>query len=167
MTIFETRPGAVVAVPDAFDQPIPLAIDGWGGYQSTRSIITQMGVMRQGNFQVTNTLEDQIYVYTFGERMGQMQISGLSFSGSCSSGDGAAGASEGNPRVTGIEKVLEFYDQHRVSYRRDPLSVQIGTSAAGRARGFLGACRVELIRPEGRISQYGFQLFTVPNSTNA
>lgn len=147
-----SQPGAVVALADPNDAPLPLAVAGWGGPSAFQSVITELSVERQGNVQFVHTLKDLVYVYAFGERIGRLRIAGLSFAQSC----GAAGS--------GIEAVLNYYEQTRVGNNPAPVTVAVGVSAAGRFRGFLTGLRLDITRPEARIAQFALEFNTLPNS---
>lgn len=168
-TVFETKPGFVAAVPDPFDKPIPLAIDGWTGYQGMRSIITQLGVQRQGNFQVVHSLEDLIYVYVFGDRVGQMRLAGLCFSEACAlapdrRAPAGGGSQPSNNGAIGIESLLGYYDEYSIAKRDEPVNVQLGTTDKGRFKTAVVGMNIELLRPEGRISQFAMQLLVYPRA---
>lgn len=60
--------------------------DFWEGrvsYDIHRSIITRIGVSHAGNYQFLHTLGNSVYIYTFGDRMGQVTVHGLSFAKQC------------------------------------------------------------------------------------
>jgi hypothetical protein len=103
MDIFSGDAGTVILAEVRNGTPMTLFVDGWhghteidevtgetrlvrderGGFHTFRSIITGFKVQLKGGVQFLHTLNDFIYVYTFGERMGQVTISGISFYQDC------------------------------------------------------------------------------------
>lgn len=168
MLILAPQPGRAVAIPNPGDTPIPVSIEAWGGPIAMQSLITEIAIMRGGNYQFTHTLSDLIYVYAFGERISSMRIAGLSFIGGCSSSGGSTVDSptgESGSVVTGIEKVLAFYDANRISKRRTPVTLAIGTTDAGRFPGFLVGCQTGIARPESRLAQFALEFQTIPRGS--
>ena len=91
------------------------------GWSTHRSIITRITMSMQGNFQFLHTLGGDIYIYVFGDRVGQMTVSGLCVSAN----DCTAGATAGQH---GLEFVLAYYKSNRISTRATPLTMLIGQS---------------------------------------
>ena len=79
--IIGTAPGSV-AVINGPQTPLTVTIDGFTP-TSTRAIITNFSITQRGGAQFLQTLEDFIYVYVFGDMMGNAQISGMFFAGAC------------------------------------------------------------------------------------
>jgi hypothetical protein len=150
--VFETRPGTMLAIPSVTDVPIPLVFDGWGGAFGFRSIISQMAIDRGENIQFMHSLRDLIHVYVFGARMGRILISGISFADQC------PGAS---PR-SGIEYVLNYYEQYRAGRRGVPVTIQLGATQAGRFGGFLTGLNVNLQQTEQRMATFGLSFSSFP-----
>jgi hypothetical protein len=154
--IFASQPGHAAVLVDPTDSPLPIVFDEWGGVAATKSLITEMAIVRDGNYQFVHTLRDLIYVYAFGERIGSLRIAGISFAGGC--GD--------NTNVSGIENVLAFYEANRIGNRNTPMTVGIGTTDAGRFSGFLTRLQVGISRPEARLAQFAFELSTIPRGSS-
>jgi hypothetical protein len=64
--------------------------------------------------------------------------------------------------MSGIELILQWWEANKISAREAPVQVQIGTSSAGRFRGYLMNMRADIIKPEARISQFAFTMFVFP-----
>ena len=151
-TLFQSIPGQVVALSNVDgDKGMPLTVDGMSGswFPRFRSIISEMHVGLDGNYQLTHTCEDVVYVYAFGDRISQMQIGGVAFTSAC------AGSN-----MTGIEQVLAWYKKNRIAVRSKPIQVQIGSSASGLFRGYLTNLVGDIIKAESRLSQFAL-LFKV------
>jgi hypothetical protein len=94
--------------------------DGGGGitYDTHRTIITRVGISMAGNFQTAHMLDNDVYVYVFGDRMGQAIIHGISFSQSCGTNQ------QGE---TGFELLYKWYLDNRVAQKKSLCSITIGT----------------------------------------
>jgi hypothetical protein len=119
-------------------------------FSTHRSIFTRLTVSHQCNYQFLHTIGNEIYIYVFGDRIGQIQLSGLSFTSDCQSG------SDGQH---GFEKVLQWYEQYRVAARRDPITIMIGQTAI---RGFAVALSGDVVDPGTRMMQWGLTLMVLP-----
>lgn len=155
-TIFDTQPGAVAVLPSDDGPGLPLAIDGFSGswFGAYKSILAGLSLALDGNVQFTHTLDDTIYIYTFGDRISQLRVDGLSFQGGC--GDDGSG----------VEAILQAYDENKVASRSSPVQVQIGTSASGLFRGYMTGLRMEIVKPEARIAQFSLLLSVIPSGSS-
>ena len=86
-------------------------------YDTQRSIITKLQVDQSVSAQFSHMLGGEIYVHVFGDRIGSVILSGLSFPYGCE-----------NPEDTqpGLEKMLEWYRQNKLSTRFLPIRAVIG-----------------------------------------
>jgi len=148
MNVFSIQPGRTFAVPAPEAVPMVLSFDDWNGYHARRAIVQSVGVASQGNYQFLHTLRNFVYVYVFGERMGEITLSGLAFAGHCPF-----------DTTDGTAQVMSYYAQKGISYTGAPVGIQIG--AAG-FRGFLTAAKFDIINPKGRIGQFTFRFNTLP-----
>jgi len=128
-----------------------LSVDG--GLTSTKSIITRVMVAKMGNFQFMHTLGDGIFLYVFGDRIGQITLSGLAFDNNCASG---------NP--IGVEQILAYYDANRVAAREQPIRVTIGTGTTFNA--YLGQISTQIADPSSRIFTFDMPLILIPDSSS-
>jgi hypothetical protein len=154
--IFEVRPGYAVRLPDdAGPNPLTIDVGGFGDGQAMKSIITQMSIRRGANAQFVHTLQDLIYIYSFGERIGSITVAGLSFVAMCSD--------QGNVR-TGIEMVLDWYEANRLGGdRAGPLQILIGGGGgSGTFKGYLIGLEVDVTRPDFRLANFALQFQTLP-----
>jgi len=123
--IYEGNAGRVFAVPDRVATGlIQIAnISGEGGqisYTTHNTIITGVGISTSGNYQFLHTIGNDIYVYVFGDRMGTLELKGLSFADQCP----ANNATE----YHGFERLLRWYNQNRLAFRKDTVRVVLGRS---------------------------------------
>jgi hypothetical protein len=145
-TIFPTRPGQVAMLDGSAenDLGLPLAVDGIYGswFPGFQAILVGLQFTLAGNFQMTHTCANIVYIYAFGDRITSFRVSGMAFS------DGCAG------RSTGIEQVLAYYKANRIAVRSTPVQLQIGTTDSGRFRGYMTEMQGEIARAESRVSQF-------------
>src|SRR5271165_5385492 len=84
------------------------------------SIITRFTFSQAVNAQFLHTLGNAIYIYTFGDRIGQVTISGLSFANDCNgNGISTSGAH-------GAVNMIQWYQTNRLSNRGSPVRILIG-----------------------------------------
>jgi len=148
MNIFSTRPGVAVAIRDNNAVPMAFDFDGWGGFPARNCIVQGIGLNHSGNYQFMHSLRGFIYAYIFGDRMGELQISGLCLQGNCSSGF-----------FSGLSEAIDYYQHHRIAATGEPLGIQIG--AAG-FEGFLTATNFKIMNPESKVAQFAFKVDIIP-----
>jgi len=158
-TDFFSTPGGVAVITGSALPVLSLSFQDWGGYGNYRAVITSLSVQFEGGRQFLHTLEDMIFLYVFGERMGEMTISGVCFSDVC------AGATPGElGRVGhGAERVLGHYVGHRVTFRAEPVLVAFGVDTAFEC--FLTGVGVAINDPEKGLGQFTYRLSVVPPAT--
>lgn len=161
MEIFSNQAGRVVAIESDF---VPLQLDigddqefdaagdptepnsNWPGYDEFNAIITGFQIQNQGGFQFLHTLRDFIYVYTFGERVGQLAVEGVAFNAQCESLADSVDA-DGNTFLAsqphGLEHVQAYYLDNRIVERPDPIAIVFGVDTAFNA--FLTGLRWQVI----------------------
>lgn len=111
--------------------------------------VTGFAIEQSGNYQFLNTVNNFIYVYSFGDRIGEMVVSGVGFVKTCSGADNAK-----------LCNVFNFYNSNKISKGRQ-LSVTIGD--CGEAfYAFLTGMRVELQDPMTMIGQWSLRFNIVP-----
>lgn len=115
-----------------------------------QSIITRMTVAHQCNFQFLHTIGNELYIYVFGDRIGQITLAGLSFSANAS----------GSNSDHGFGSMIRWYGDHRVAVRSDPVVVSIGTRT--NFEGFLVGFSGDVINPDTRITQWSANIMVLP-----
>lgn len=149
MNILSTKPGVAMVIRDLDSLPMVLSFTGWGGFVVRDAIVQGISVQSTGNYQFLHTLRGYVYAYVFGERIGNLIISGLTFNGSCITGY----------TREGISMIVNYYDQFRISRGGARVGIQIG--AAGFS-GFLVGTQFQVVNPEGRIGQFQLQFNILP-----
>lgn len=151
MDILGNIPGAVVAIDSSPGVPASIYMEGWGGYNKFKSIITGFRLQSQGNIQIMHTLRDFVYLYSFGERIGNIVINGFAFTGQCRSL---------NNVLSGFEYAHGYYLLNRASSRPTPVAIVLGAMTA--FYGFLTEFSAEMSDAERMVSTYSFIFKTIP-----
>lgn len=154
MTFFNSVPGQIAALADNDGVVgLPVVVDGIQGswFPSFKSILTGVQVGLDTNAQFLHTLSNIIYVYSFGDRISQLQITGLSAIADCNFG-----------ALSGLEQVIGYYQQNRIAVRSTPIQVALGVSPAGRFTGFLTSMHADLINPEFSVAPFQMQFTIFP-----
>ena len=151
-TILANRPGETIAIVGDADIPLSIDIDGFGGFLTTTSILTGISLGLNGNYQVRPTLANISYIYVFGDKVGQMRLTGIALASRCN-GDGRSG----------IEAMLDYYDANKVANRETPIQIQIGFSPSGFFRGALTDFQVD-VQAASRFGNFTLMLVIFPRS---
>jgi hypothetical protein len=125
--------GKVVSIPEASGALGRVKVQG---FAPLNTIIESLGINRETNVQFQESLDEAIYVYSFGDKMGQVRVSGTTFSQDCN--DPSAGA--------GPFSIFDYYTRHRASERNDPVFVSLPESLIN-MNGFLIAMNLNQVDP--------------------
>lgn len=156
MILFSKANGQVMSLPDpALPASISLRLEGWGGFVGFKSIITRVGISASCSYQFLHSLGGQVYLYAFGDRIGDLVISGLAF-------DSVCGANSG---TIGIERVLNYYAANRVTQRKIPIRVTIG--ALTTVSGYLLDVSADVRDTAARLWEFNLHLGLIPRDTSA
>jgi len=115
------------------------------------AIITGMTLEMSGNYQFLHTVNDFIYFYSFGDRVGQLSVSGIGFVRPCDGGLVRGDGSKG-PIMT----LYDYYMTNRASKRGGrALSVTIGSETDIKTfHGFLTGMRLDV--NDGSLGTIGY-----------
>ena len=153
--IFETIPGSVLAVKDGgvagmMSPPLVEMRPNRIQFQSQKSIFTRLMLAHAANYQFLHTLGGDIYIYVFGDRIGDLTLSGLSFSINCEAkGD----------REHGLEKMLKWWKANRLSKRKEPVQVMVGLTPI---QGFVTNFSADTFDHSAKIIQFVLSLKILP-----
>jgi hypothetical protein len=114
--VFCSREGYVVAVAMSRALPGKVKI---GDFEPKAALISSVDFTHRTNQQFQQSLDGAIYVYVFGDLMGEVVIEGRTFAAMCS---GAGG----DQAVSGLREILDFYAKNRAALRPEPIQVTIG-----------------------------------------
>mgnify|MGYP005847506743 CR=1 FL=1 len=153
MILFQSKKGRVVRLED----PAAVCQTQSGGLFSISpsidfaveaSIVTRFTMSQQVNIQFLHTMGAHVYVYVFGDRIGSISLSGLSFDCVC---DGATGGAEG---------AFSWYKRNRASKRKEPVLVTIGNATP--IEGFVTGFTEDVVDPTTNLVQWGVNIVTLP-----
>jgi len=154
-TLFVTSPGQVVAFKDVGTLPLSIFLENWPGFPAIRAAITAVSGATAGNYQFLHTLREFIYVYVFGERVGELSISGMAFSSACGTGG-----------KSGVEQIADYYNKYRISSYGKLINVQIGISGSASLRGFLVDMQQNIMDTQHQLSQFKLTFKTFSPEAN-
>jgi hypothetical protein len=150
--IFQGQPGRVVTIKDpAVPARVrPLATPNPDiGISAQKSIITHITVAQETNHQFLHTLGNDIFIYVFGDKIGQIQLGGFSFIESCSGGGGRHG----------MELMIDWFQDNKLSSRRDPMQILVGQVAF---QGFLMSMTNRVVDPATWLTQFQANIAVIP-----
>ncbi len=153
MHVFEGAVGRVVAVEDPAVQGVMYVADIADdplSFDAQRSIITRVTCAQQVNLQVLHTMGRHVYVYVFGDRLGQIGLSGLSFANEC--------PQPGS--VHGIIGVFDWYRRNKASRRADPVRINIGMR--DNIDGFVTGFSFDTVDPATQMVQWNMTIAALP-----
>jgi len=153
-TLFPVAPGqvAVLTRPE-FDPALPVTLDGVTGsaFPALRAILTNFSISLRESHQFQPTLGDVTFAYAFGADLGALRLGGVAFLSDCVG------------TFSGVERVLDHYQAQRMAARGRPTQVQIGSTAAGRFRGFLTGMAMQVKAAEDGLAQFALELRVYAN----
>lgn len=155
--IFKGTPGRVLVVKDPavparvrpLVQPRPRI-----NINEQKSIITRVAISQQTNHQFLHTLGNDIYIYVFGDRVGQIMLEGLSFVENCDGGGGKHG----------MEQMLKYYKDNKLSSRKDPVQILIGGTTI---KGFITGMTNDVVDPKTWLAKYQLTVAIMPEKKGA
>ena len=152
--VFQTRPGQVVQLEDPAlaCRTSFLSVDPKISFETELSIITRMTISQQVNVQFLHSLGSLIHIYVFGDRMGTVSLSGLSFLCGCDDGDSENG-------MVGAEQMLLWYKKNRASRKKDPVRVTVGKTVI---EGFVTSFTEDVVDSSLKMVQWGVNLSSLP-----
>ena len=167
ITVFSKGTKGSVAI---FQDPtIPASVtfrmDGWQGFNGFKSIVTRVAVSSSCNFQVLHTLGGDAFIYVFGDRVGQIIVSGLAFEMICDAAapkDGEPAAAAAPPDKTGIELVRDYYKQNRLVTKKTPINMTIGSGLT--LKMYLGGLNLDVEDAANKIWRFSMVLVEVPEA---
>lgn len=155
--VFSSSPGAVARIVDPTVTGVP-AVVTVPGLGSLKLCVTRVTVNEMTNHQFLHTLGNFIYIYVFGDRIGQLGISGLAFHTTC--GDGSEVAAVFRGQEIGLEEAMRFYRENKLSKNPNPVKVTIGLNTTFQC--FLTGAHFDIVDPQNKICQFDFQFALVP-----
>ena len=118
-----------------------------------KTIITRIGISTSGNFQFLHTMGNDVFVYVFGDRMGDITLHGLCFADDCNAG-----------QKHGFEWLDDWYLKSRMAQNRDPVTVTIGQGTV--FKGFITGLTGDVKDAMTRTIQYQITVSMLPPTLN-
>lgn len=167
--VFGANTGRVIAIQDKVAQGgISLGnITAQGqsiSFTEFNTIITRIGVTASGNYQFLHTIGNDVYVYVFGDRMGEITLHGLSFASNCSGTQNVADATdetELEPGSHGFERLFKWYQKSRIAVNPEPVRVSIGKDTV--FKGFLTGITGDVNDSSQRTIQFQLTVSLLPD----
>jgi len=141
--------GRVVVLEQAGTSGSILHVEGWEGFGAFKCIFTRLHIAEQTNHQFLHTLGNHIYLYVFGDRIGELGLTGLAFYDNCTD----------DPKI-GVVHALEYYRRYRLSEHPSPLRVTIDPNTVLEV--YLQSFQATTIRDVERMFQFHLSCALLP-----
>lgn len=151
MELFGSQaPGLVAVARVTGGGPAVLSVSGPGGSLTGMGsvIVTSFNINLGVNNQYAPALDKSVYVYNFSDRIGTLQVQGLTFTRSCEGGGG-----------DGLAAVLAFYANTR-AVRDVKMRMAVDGSAF---QGFLDRADIGSDNPEFKLGRFSLEASTLPS----
>lgn len=149
MILFQSTKGRVIAIEEG--EPAQFAqysISPTIEYKVDNAIVTQIAVGEQTNVQFLHTIGGRVYIYAFGDKMGQLGVSGIGFEMTCDNLDNSSG----------IENMYKWYQRNNVTRRFNPITFSIGKVSIS---AFLVTFNASIVDTNTGLQQWSLGLSTI------
>lgn len=148
--IFNSRSGYVAIFPGERVIPGKIVLKG---FEPKAALISSIDYNQSTNHQFQTSLDGSVYIYVFGDQMGNVVISGIAFPITCTGDE------------EGLLEVLKYYAENRASKQSVTVKVSVGKSEV--IEGFLTAISIRgpgtTEEPsKGFLSEYRLMINTLP-----
>lgn len=133
-----------------------ISISGASGDLLDNAIVTNMSLELSGNYQFLHTLNDFIYAYAFGDRIGTLNVGGVGFAKPC---EGKKGS---------LLNAYEWYKSNRIAVSTQIMTIILRDSVAtGTFVGFLTGMRLDANTDSeiGAIGHWSMRFELIPSGT--
>lgn len=157
--IFTAQQGTVGVILPTEPSDIPFAFlvnNTQLGMDAIKGIVSSISMSQDINVQFMHSLNDTIYINVFGNKIGQMTISGILFLSTVCNDDGSK--DERPP----FETFYNYYLNNNALARPDAISVQLGTGAIFKA--FILNFTFQVIDAQTSLGQFTMSLAVVPKT---
>ena len=146
--VFNSRTGFVAVIPGQAVIPGRVKLSG---FDPQAALIAGVDYNQRTNQQFQYALDSSVFIYVFGDEMGNVLVSGMAFPQLC---DGSS---------NGLSEVLKFYAENRASKKSELIEVSIGDELIS---GFLTQLTVKAVGaawdPIALIQSYTLTINTLP-----
>lgn len=152
--IFGSMAGRIIAIASD-DGFMPLGVDvaDFKDAVGAKGLVTGLSMTGQSGYQVMHTLRQYIYIYTFGERVGEITVSGLSFNLDCTQDLPA--------NNTGLAKLYNWYQANRISTTGAHIALTLSPGLTVNA--FLVDFRYQVEDPSIGLAQFSLHFIYPPS----
>jgi hypothetical protein len=106
--IFKSTPGTVATFKEEKAIPGRVALEG---FEPRGALITGVDYLQSTRQSFQNSLQGSVYVYVFGDNIGQVRVKGMILLATCEGG------------ASGMQDVLNYYKSNRLSKRNVLITV--------------------------------------------
>lgn len=153
-SIFSTAPGTVAQFDMGSVVPGKIASDDLdlpGGGSGIGIILTNTVYDQATHQQFSQSLDDAVYIYVFGDQMGKIDLSGIAFWETCTG-------------EHGISTIMDSYEKNRASKRETSVTVVLGPKTI---IGFLTKLKISAVGsgddPANMMNQFAMEISALPN----
>lgn len=115
------------------------------------ALIDAPAVSQSVNVQFQASLGGPVYVYVFGDKMGNITVTGTAFAGHCD-----------DPNNNGLKEVIDYYNENRASQRSEVVTVTYGSDSFD---GFLTRLELRPKDPEAMMTSFAIVINTLPRES--
>jgi hypothetical protein len=153
MAIFGACDGEVFKAETQCPTIAAIKVDGF----ITTVPVTGYTLELNTNHQFLHSLDEFIYVFAFGDRIGELTLSGISFTGT------VCGTS-GPITDAAADSIYKYYADNRLAAKTIPAQITIGgNQSSAQLLGFLTGMRLELPNPANPIAQWTLRFAVILN----
>ena len=141
--------GVVTAVVVGRATPSTLKIPNLRGISGRDIVVTNVEVSQDVAAQFMKSLRSALYIYSFGDNIGRLRISGIAFHKRCS----------GSEEFAGVTQLLQFYRSNSIAEKIAPLKVSFGSFTL---EAFLIGHKITTLSSEHVLTQFNMDLAVPP-----
>lgn len=155
--------GGIVRVPTDCPEVVVIQVDSVTSKGSRMEYVPITGYTLElsTNHQFLHTLNDFIYAFAFGDRVGELTLTGIAFTAPACKAEGGNISNEVKQ-----ENVYEFYLAQKFSKTLTPTKIKIGGSDI-RLVGFLTGVRMSVPDPQLPIMQWALRFSVIVDTNNS
>lgn len=184
--LFDNSPGLVRVMQLASGSaPGLISVRGKSGQLTGQNsvIIQSIGVSQEVQAQFMVSLQKLVYIYCFGDRPGQITVTGLAFDSFCLGNAGSSdpftppppfnfsamgplgsatnvGGSGGSAAMAGVDTIMSYYTINRAVAEDNVIKVLLGKTSF---QGYLVSMNLQTANTEQKMFQFTLTIWTVPN----
>lgn len=160
--LFQSKPGTVkMLVPEGGITPGALftwqgsAPGGAGGVANRPMpiVVTSVGYNQSINIQLMSTLKKTVYIYSFGDKVGDLAVSGLAFDRNC----------DNNTTGWGVDAMFKYYLENRAIKENQTITVTLGSN---NITGLLVGMQLDLESVEFKTMRFTLFVKAFPKDVN-